>query len=228
MFKKILLPLGLLTLFGAACAPWASPLRSQSDSTPPARAPLATPTLLFPTSSPAPAAALPLPQVEETPSSAPVVAPTALSAASPAPVSGACAYVWASQPLPEISASLFASLQASGLQPESVQASAYGENCVDASGSVVSFAAMQTDYALILTVASLSDSAELGQALYIALLNLEALLPVGSTPGPNPGQVTIVFSAPEGESRLNLARAQAIEALQAGKNGQQLLLESGN
>ncbi|GAB4501646.1 MAG: hypothetical protein Fur0035_11890 [Anaerolineales bacterium] len=181
------------------------------------RAPLATPTLLTPT-----------PAASETPPAT----ETAISAeSSPAPAgesaSAGCAYVWASQPLAETSAALHASLLASGLEVESAAASAYGENCVDASGAVVSFAAMQTDYSVGLRVDNLQDKARLGEKLYLVLLNLQARFPVGSTPGPNPGQLTLIFSAPEGETRLNFSRAALSAALEAGKTGEEMLVAGG-
>lgn len=171
------------------------------------RAPLATPRLVTPT-----------PAASET-------AASAQSFPSPAAenTSAACAYVWASQPLDELSSALLASLQASGLNAESAAASAYGENCVDAGGAALSFSAMQTDYSIRLRVDDLQDEPRLGQMLYVVLLNLQARFPLETTPGPNPGQITLIFSAAGGETRLNFSRAEAVAALNAGKSGQEIL-----
>lgn len=225
------LPFLLLIFWSAACArgsSWAS--GASPSAPPPSRAPLATPTLLFVT----PETGAPGKAGQETNTPAieaqgtriqgtnPQETPTpqASKTVTPPPV---CAYVWASQPLPEAASTLSKGLQASGLTPLEVQASTYGENCLDSSGSLVSFSAMQTDYSITLQVNDLADTTALGQALYISLLNLQALLPVEKTPGPNPGQLTFVFSAPTGETRFSLSRAQAIQALQAGQSGSEIL-----
>ncbi|NCP86059.1 MAG: hypothetical protein CO094_11620 [Anaerolineae bacterium CG_4_9_14_3_um_filter_57_17] len=203
---------GLLLALTACSAPQAAaPTPTLAAATESAtRAPLATPRLVTPT-----------PSTSETPTATEA---TLSAESSPAPAaetpSAACAYVWASQPLNETSAALFASLQASGLNVEAASASAYGENCLDAAGALISFAAMQTDYTITLRTES---PQERGKMLYIVLLNLQALFPVESTPGPNPGQLTLIFSAPDGETRLTLPRAEAISALLAGKTGEEMM-----
>jgi hypothetical protein len=65
-----------------------------------------------------------------------------------------CAYVWANQPLDAVSAALQAGLPAEQAKQIQITASAYGENCLNADGSVRRFARMQTD--LYVTV-SLED-----------------------------------------------------------------------
>lgn len=201
----------LLALTACSAPPAAAPAPTVTAPTAAAtRAPLATPRLLTttPAASQTPVATETSASVENSPT----------LAAQPA--STGCAYVWASQPLEETSAALLASLKASGLRVETALASAYGENCVDAAGATLSFTALQTDYSISLQV---DDLQKQGQMLYVILLNLQALFPVGSTPGPNPGQLTLVFSSAAGETRLNLARAEAISALLAGKTGEEIM-----
>ena len=63
-----------------------------------------------------------------------------------------CAYVWANQPLDAVSAALQAELTAEQAKQIEFTASAYGENCLNADGSVRRFARMQTDLYVTVTL----------------------------------------------------------------------------
>jgi hypothetical protein len=56
-----------------------------------------------------------------------------------------CAFVWAREPLPDLSGEFDAALK-EALPEASGYAEAYGENCINAQGEVVRFLAMETDY----------------------------------------------------------------------------------
>ena len=63
-----------------------------------------------------------------------------------------CAYVWANQPLDAVSTALQAGLTAEQAKQIEFTASAYGENCLNADGSVRRFARMQTDLYVTVTL----------------------------------------------------------------------------
>lgn len=149
--------------------------------------------------------------------------PSALPALPDAatPTIGPCGFNWARETLPDVSEKLIGYLKEAQLPVESAVAEAYGENCLYEDGSVAYFAAMETDYSITLSVSSLDDKAALGELLARVLTTLQAL-PVGSTPGPNPGYIGVTFQAGEQSERLWFERRRAEEALQQGLTGEQL------
>jgi hypothetical protein len=126
-------------------------------------------------------------------------------------ISQNCAYAWATQPLPDLTAKVQSAIQAAGLKDIRASAEAYGENCLDPqTGKVLGFATMETDFRFTAQVADLTDLEELGTVLEKVLIVLEAF-PLGKIPGPQAGyiaitfqsgkdQVAISFTAPAGES----------------------------
>ena len=112
-----------------------------------------------------------------------------------------CAFTWATQSLPEVSQQVQSSLEAAGLSPTAVRAEAYGENCVEADGTIRSFSAMETDFHLQLSVADLSDQQALGDLLEKVLVVIDQF-PPGKVPGPQTGYIGVEFSA--GQDTLNL------------------------
>ncbi|HBA92713.1 MAG TPA: hypothetical protein DCZ08_13545, partial [Anaerolineaceae bacterium] len=74
-----------------------------------------------------------------------------------------CAYVWATQPLPDISAKLQQRLEKQEVLAAEVNAAAYGENCVLADGSVARFLARQTDLYFKVPVTDIEDKQTLGE-----------------------------------------------------------------
>jgi hypothetical protein len=134
-----------------------------------------------------------------------------------------CAYIWASQSLPEESRQIEQLLNQAGMRNVRVVAEAYGENCVTAEGQIIRFAVMQTDIRLFINVQNLSDQAELGN-LTRNLLKIITDIPVTDLPGSQPGYIGIQFIS-EQEEVLNLwfRRDVAVELLQAGVEGEELL-----
>ncbi len=112
-----------------------------------------------------------------------------------------CAYVWARQALPELSAQVQQAFDEAGMSGVTAHAGAYGENCVDAQGNVVYFATLETDFYVTLKVADLTDTENLGNILEDVLIVLDGY-PPDETPGPQPGYIAIAFQA--GEDLLNL------------------------
>ncbi len=136
-----------------------------------------------------------------------------------------CGYQWANQALPELSSSFEQSIQA--LQPEA-QASAYafGENCLRSDGSIASFAAMETDFNVLLYVDDLANQSVLGRWIVQVMQVIESL-PADQITGPRPGRVSIVFQSSTAQSVINfyinqyrelpsgLSHAQVYQALRA-------------
>jgi len=152
----------------------------------------------------------------DTPPPAPTVTPTLGTTTN-------CAWNWATQPLPEVSAQLQAALDAAGIPGATGSAVAFGENCIDyQTNQVRGFAVMETDFGIQVPVASLTDLEALGNLAGQVLLVLERF-PVGQVPGPQPGQVQLIFSAGGEELALTFTVEQAAAARSAGLSGAVLL-----
>lgn len=109
-------------------------------------------------------------------------------------------------------------LTSAGLPFESARAEAYGENCISANGSVVRFAARETDFYVTLTVTDLSDENMLGSLLEQTLAVID-LFPIDQTPGPNPGYVGIAFKVGEQVQNLWFTQIQAADLRVQGLKG---------
>lgn len=129
------------------------------------------------TISPASATDTPTAKMTDTPESPPTFEP--------------CAYVWASQDLPELTKKLTNSLQAIDTAI-TASAYAYGEDCVYADGHST-FGAMETDYRVQVKVIDTKDEKALGDWIAKAM---EVILKVSDdeAPGPMTGRVDFVFS----------------------------------
>ena len=126
--------------------------------------------------------------------------PTPVSVSTAIP-STQCAWNWATQALPELSAKLEAEMHTSGLKDLTARAEAYGENCITTGGKVDHFATMQTDFRISVQVRNLKDTEELGSLLERILVVLDRFQG-GSIPGPNPGYIGVSFL--KGNEQLNL------------------------
>jgi hypothetical protein len=112
-----------------------------------------------------------------------------------------CAWNWATQPLPDLSAEVQSALEAAGLTGVTASAEAYGENCITGTGEVDHFAAMETDFRIRMEAPDLAERAALGNLLERILVVLDAF-PPGATPGPNAGYIGVTFQAGDEELRL--------------------------
>lgn len=154
------------------------------------------------------------------PAVAPVTQTLTRTRPSETPTQGPCAFVQASQSLPEISAQWFERLKEAGLPVVDASARAYGENCVYTDGTVERFAAMQTDFHVVLAVETLTNSEMLGNLLTQTLEVLDEF-PVEKTPGPNPGYISIVFQAGDLAETVQCPRTQADTLRAQGLSGAQ-------
>jgi hypothetical protein len=129
-----------------------------------------------------------------------------------------CAYVEGRRTLKDISAQLLDKLTGAALPVESARAEAYGENCVNADGSIETFSARETDFYITLIVADLADETALGNLLEQTLAVIDQL-PVEQTPGPNPGYVGIAFKAGEKIQNLWFMQTRVNELRKQGLKG---------
>ncbi len=138
-----------------------------------------------------------------------------------------CAWNWATQSLPEVSAAVQSAMDAAGLTGVTASAEAYGENCITGEGVVDHFAAMETDFRIRVEAPSLTDAAALGDLLERILVVLDAF-PPGVTPGPNAGYVGVTFQAGSDELRLWFTVVDGESARALGLHGAALLDELQN
>ena len=131
-----------------------------------------------------------------------------------------CSYVWAREPLPDLSEEFRAALTA--VQPRADgHAEAYGENCLNDKGEVVRFSAMETDFYVVLKVNDLEDKAMLGDMIK-QVLSVVANFPKENTPGPQSGFVGITFESSAAQLRLWFTQVDAQAALDNGLRGEEL------
>jgi len=123
-----------------------------------------------------------------TPKTAPAIPDT------PSPIAAApsqpCAYTWAYENLPDITAELQAAIQK--ILPEAeARATAFGEDCVAQDGSAA-FGAMETDFYFIISVGDLADNETLGTLIEQALSVTDDFASP-RVPGPQAGFVEFTF-----------------------------------
>ena len=147
-----------------------------------------------------------------TPTMAPVtpnLPPTAIVTDTPevSPTFEPCAYVWASQDLPDVSTKVNDLLQAVD-KNITASAYAYGENCVYADGHST-FGAMETDYRVKIDVKDIKDETALGN--WIAkVMNVIVKIPLSDVAGPNPGRVEFSFVSGKDQTALTVQIDQYI------------------
>ena len=154
-------------------------------------------------------------------------APTTVTLVAPTAV-GPCGWVWASSPLPDLSAQVQAALDDAGISAESARAAAYGENCIDAeTNEVRRFAAMQTDFHVTLPVDDAEDLEALGDSAASVLAVLDGF-PPNETPGPRSGQVGITFVAGDEQVALWFTYLEGVKARDQGLGGPALMEALGH
>ena len=137
------------------------------------------------------------------------------------PDSRGCAFQWAYKDLPELSSSFEQSIQT--LQPEAqANASAYGENCIRADGSVANFFARETDFNLTLQVDDLADESVLGEWIVQAMQAIENI-PAEQIAGRGPGRVSIVFQSGTAQSKV-IFEAYKYQVLPAGLSNTEIYM----
>ena len=136
-----------------------------------------------------------------------------------------CAYVWATQSLPDLTEKVQSAINAAGLAGVNATAEAYGENCIDPQTNLPrSFATLETDFHITAQASDLANTDKLGELLEKILSVLDGF-PVGKIPGPQPGIINISFRAGEAESNLSFTGAAGKSARKLGLHGAALFEE---
>jgi hypothetical protein len=134
-----------------------------------------------------------------------------------------CSWQWAYQDQPELQAALEAALTDAGIAYDSVSVYAYGENCLDAQGEILRYAAMETDFDLTLLIEDLTDRAALADRLSEVLTLLVNEFPVSATPGPQPGYFSLMFLAGTDTLTVYVQQSTAVELVRQDVTGEALL-----
>ena len=100
--------------------------------------------------------------------------------------------MWAYQAQPELSARLVEKLKQAAMPVEIARADAYGENCIAADHTVVSFSRLETDFYIVLNAPDLSDQAVLGGLVEKALTVIDQF-PPGELGPASAGYIGITF-----------------------------------
>jgi hypothetical protein len=141
----------------------------------------------------------------------------------PSDVQTICSYNWATQALPGLDVEIQLMMEAADLTNLVVTAEAYGEECFDSQTSQpVSFAAMETDFHVQVTVPDLTDRVNLGNLLEQILIVLDEF-PPGSTPGTQPGYIGVSFQKNEEQLNLWFLYSDGIDARSQDLHGDALL-----
>ena len=113
-----------------------------------------------------------------------------------------CAYVWAYQGLPDLSAQIDQAIKQ--IQSDaSGRAEAYGENCVYTSSGQATFSAMETDFYFAINVKDLKDDNELGTWI-INMMKIVEALPSSAMAGPQAGFVEFTFKVKDDQKSLRV------------------------
>ncbi|HPH97317.1 MAG TPA: hypothetical protein PKW33_20580 [Anaerolineaceae bacterium] len=150
---------------------------------------------------------------------------TATAASTPKPTEEPCAFVWANQEVPALSLQLGAHFKQLKLPFTSVRASAFGENCITASGVNRGFGAMYTDLYVNLTLTDLNDRAAAGALIEQVMAALKTFPGDAEVMGNGWGYLGLNFS--DGRSDFNFWRRmpEVQAALDKGLKGEALMDE---
>jgi hypothetical protein len=131
-----------------------------------------------------------------------------------------CAYVEGRKDSPKLTALFTENMKIAGLPIKMARAEAYGENCVAADGTLVSFSQREIDFYVTLNVTSLKDETSLGNQIEQILLAIEPL-PADEI-GPNPGYVGVTFESGKQVQNLWFTLFEANALLKQGTKGADL------
>jgi len=140
--------------------------------------------------------------------------------------SSECAFMWAKNPLPELSGDFDRILKVSLPNAEGY-AEAYGENCITETGESARFLAMETDYHVTLGVDDLDNKQLLGK-LIEEVMGVLIEFPTEETPGPQPGYIGLTFETSNDSVRLWIMRTDIEDALENGLKGEELFIALKN
>ena len=131
-----------------------------------------------------------------------------------------CAYVRASEPLPDLSEELQAMVHEAGLKEVRVHAEAFGEKCITPDGSSGPLLIKQTDVRFAVRVVSIRDPNEMTQQVKEIIRFLSGFS-AEKFPGPVPGNIAVAFQDDHGDAfNLWFNNELAQEALQQELEGE--------
>jgi hypothetical protein len=139
---------------------------------------------------------------------------------TPTAGSAPCAYIWAYQDLPDITAE-FADAIRTPLPEASARVQAYGENCVAEDGSST-FSAMETDFYITIPVPDLTDHESLGTLVEMVLSFVDDF-PRPRVPGGIDGFVEFTFKNGDQQRILRVSIPRGVELRQQGLRGAELI-----
>lgn len=137
-----------------------------------------------------------------------------------------CAWRWATQTLPELSATIQAEFTLSDGVNIAASALAFGEECLNLDGTVRDFSVMQTDFNVAIILNETSDDGTLGNLLS-SILAVLANYPPENTPGPQPGKINFSFNHGTLRREIHTQYEEAIAAYHNGLTGALLLTTLG-
>jgi hypothetical protein len=147
--------------------------------------------------------------------------PTALTSQT-ATLPETCAFVWSSRSLPDVSTEINQAFRKEGLGEVEVEASAYGENCLDPNtNQVARFTALQTDFDLNVVLDSVEDHQVLGEWIERSMRVLNEY-PPGVVPGPNYGMLGISFASSSTTVNLSFPISKCKNLIEEGLGGSEL------
>ncbi len=141
---------------------------------------------------------------------------------TPTEYQGVCSFVWANRAQPDISIQLKKAFRDASLPEVDVDASAYGENCLDIStNSVVYFTPTQTDLSMTVVVDDTSNTSVMGEWIIKIYGVLENLQP-GTLPGSKLGNLQVQYEDTKALVSLNFTHKQGQDAIKQGLRGTRL------
>lgn len=137
----------------------------------------------------------------------------------------ACSWQWATQPQPDLTRDLRSALEAANLLTPltEIEVTAFGEDCIDADGNFVDFAAMQTDFDVLLPLVALDDRDTVGSLVADVLTMIVTGFPVDETPGPMPGRIILALQAGDETLTVQVGYADAADLVERSVTGARLL-----
>lgn len=148
---------------------------------------------------------------------------TLLTAGSSVQAQADCNSYPYTKPNPELTQALSTQLVQAGIVADSASISSYGDQCIDEStDEVESFSVKTTDFDLVLPVDSLSDMATLGDLTATVLPVVNQFTPE-TTPGPEPGLISLTYSVGLAQNRVEVGVTEAGQAMTQNLRGAALM-----
>jgi hypothetical protein len=131
------------------------------------------------------------------------------------PSNETCAYMWATQPLNDLTLHFQAAIKNLNQEAESY-AYAFGEDCIYQDGHKT-FGAMETDFNVTMPVSDLTDENALGEWI-VKVMNVIGDLPTEKIAGPKAGKVSIYFTSGTDQKAITfyIDKYQALDPSMSG------------